>query len=1481
MNVFKIKWTILVLTNIVFYQVCFSNFIGNSSEATCWPESNSLACNNGLALSLNTACEAPIFPDMILEGTYPNYDDFEVVLKINGQTLPSSPVANGNHIGQVIDVKVIEISSGNQCWSSITVQDKIGPQIDCGSTHILTCLNDPDQVNLPLATDACDSNPTIIFVQEQKQLDNCGTSIITRTYRAIDFYGNISGTCDQIIEIGQATPTFPEDVTWTCEQFALFPNIISATSLHECLNNPMLDAEDDFPGKDAFSSWTDGEDLDVPLNPSFDDTFDNPLTDLLPNVLENLSTPIIGDPIFNTLNTPTAETDNQTAVCNLSINYEPAFLTFIDSSQHIHDTIQIVNYPTGPNANTQIEGLEDADILQLTGSGIPNVKGTDCPYNVTYSDEKIEACPGVDKTNTFKILRTWTLLNDCTNEIIQDIQIIKVEDKTPPTIIFQNFDNELVSNQYVNGSNPVCAAEGRLDIPLVFDQCSGINMIRVFTSVGEGLPILDANGNLIGFDIPSPYLERGYHDVTYSASDNCGNVRDTTIQIKVIDGIPPVAICREFTVVSLNNGVTTTLPADNFDVASRDNCGRVYFKIKRLEPCSGYESDEDYFNDRINFCCTDIGDTVDVVVRVYDVNPGAGMVELDTLLPHANECEVHVIIYDNVRPKCIAPADVWTSCDLIPDNLDYSDSTVLNQNFGFPIATDNCEASIRELAPTVVLDNCGVGRITRNFKSDDIHGNTSLGNCRQQIMVQSKIDYEISFPDDYSIDCTAPTPDTLAFAENGCDILAINKEDLEFFATNDGSCRTIFRTFRIVNWCEYDGVSQPTILARQDLNNDGLFDGFFLTSDGNLLYRDGNVSQISTGFYEYTQHIKVFDSHAPDLTAPSNLEFCGGELDEVNCSGMVRLMPEVMEFCTPDAISVRWKLDLFSDGTFDLTGNDSLIGRHPLGVHAVEFNVSDDCGNTSRINFTFEIIDCKAPTPVCHSGLSIDLSGNGIAALWASDFNASSYDYCNPIKFGLNRITDTNGDGFITEDDHVSSPPIFDSIQFTCASSGMLEFVQLWVGEVSSDNQNNWDYCTTWVEIQDNFNNCSGSKSKLSGVIEMENGRTVSKVQMALSGDLTQMMMTTNDGHYQFDNLTLGDDFTVTPMRDDVHNVGISTFDLILVQKHVLNVQLLNSPYKIIAADANLSNSVSTLDVVALRKMVLRVADKFPNGNTAWRFVSKNHIFNNPLNPWQTPFPEAINYNNLTNEVLDADFIAIKVGDVTLDVNPNNINLIEDRKFKGAFTLKAKNQIFKKGEIIEIPITTNEVGEIAGLQFGFYFEKEIFEFIKIEYGLLTKNNFGFNSVTDGFIQTSWINPELSGEAILFTLVLKPKSNGELENHFSISEEKLLAEAYGLEDEYLNVNLEFSNEKVLEFSATPNFPNPFSTETHIEIELPSAAEVQLKIFDTKGKYITQITNTYTKGKSTITIPADVLPANGLFLYQLIWGNQTHVGRMIKF
>jgi hypothetical protein len=99
--------------------------------------------------------------------------------------------------------------------------------------------------------------------------------------------------------------------------------------------------------------------------------------------------------------------------------------------------------------------------------------------------------------------------------------------------------------------------------------------------------------------------------------------------------------------------------------------------------------------------------------------------------------------------------------------------------------------------------------------------------------------------------------------------------------------------------------------------------------------------------------------------------------------------------------------------------------------------------------------------------------------------------------------------------------------------------------------------------------------------------------------------------------------YTLTPTKDDNPLNGVTTYDLVLISKHILGLEPLTTPYKMIAADANRSGSITTFDIVEFRKLILGIYNELPN-NTSWRFVDKAFSFPNPNNPFQSTFPENI-----------------------------------------------------------------------------------------------------------------------------------------------------------------------------------------------------------------------------------------------------------------
>jgi len=127
----------------------------------------------------------------------------------------------------------------------------------------------------------------------------------------------------------------------------------------------------------------------------------------------------------------------------------------------------------------------------------------------------------------------------------------------------------------------------------------------------------------------------------------------------------------------------------------------------------------------------------------------------------------------------------------------------------------------------------------------------------------------------------------------------------------------------------------------------------------------------------------------------------------------------------------------------------------------------------------------------------------------------------------------------------------------------------------------------------------------------------------------------------------------LTPKLDENPLNGVSTFDILLIQRHILGIQALNSPYKMIAADVNNSRSITTLDMIQLRKLILGLDSKFTH-NRAWRFVDATYIFPNPTNPWQGSFPESSSIASWRPNP-STNFVAIKIGDLNSSAKVNDL----------------------------------------------------------------------------------------------------------------------------------------------------------------------------------------------------------------------------------
>lgn len=1077
--------------------------------------------------------------------------------------------------------------------------------------------------------------------------------------------------------------------------------------------------------------------------------------------------------------------------------------------------------------------INTPSILAATGAGIPlDLDGQYCNYSYSHADQIVGACG-----STFEIVRTWIVLDWCTNTVIttnqqgeDNIQLVKVVDVTAPQVGLGPYT--VSANVPGSGSN-FCTSQELLTPPAVSDNCNDWT-IRIFSPIGEALYVNGVDGAQGGY-IPAPGLGVGTHQIIYQVEDECGNLTEIIVPVTVVDDIAPVAICDQITEINLSSDGLAVVNASVFDDGSIDNCCIDYFVVRRLDdPCniSGNTS----FSEYVTFCCEDINDTIPVEFRVYDC------------YGNYNICEVDVIIADKLDPVlATCPGPITIDCGVYQNelaaSLSFGDYAVLDI-FGTPTFFDNCEVLVSQNV-VEALNTCTEGTITRTWTATDSSGNGPV-TCTQVITVKHSSDFVVSFPDDIEATCVNGTLPDFGEPEiffDNCELVGIAFDDMTFYIVPD-ACFKVVRTWSVINWCLFDeyGFDAYAELseyeALEDFDNDGDID--------QQTFRDGtNDGPEADGYIQYDQILKVIDTEAPVFVVQDQ-EVC---ILNTGCNTDVVLpMPTVVDCSDQVTVTITTNLP-----------NGNSFGPYedvPVGVYTATYAVTDHCGNIAYDAITIEVSDCKLPTPVCNS-FFVEIMQTGMIDIVASSFNAGSYDNCP---------------GALT---YSFSSNVADSVlTLTCDMVGP-NFVDIWVTDASG----NQDFCQTYVFLQDNMGVCDPIVS-IAGSVMTETSQPVVDARIEINGGQFSYM-TDQYGEYVSDPLPLGGDYTIKSIKDTLLTNGVTTLDKVLAQKHILGIQLLDSPYKIIAADVNNSGQVTTLDLVYMQKVILLLLPEFPN-NTSWRFVPMEYEFQDPLNPLNEPFPEVMNYNNLNNPMLDVDFIALKVGDVNNTANPALAQSVDDRSFTGTVRLGLQDRYLLVGERVQVPVYVDAT-TLIGMQFTLQIDPTLATMTNCLEGVILSENMNQTRKELGQLLVSYSEPygkTFAAGEILLTLELEARQEGWLSEWIKVSADPLRAEAYTTMIEFHEIELQFNQQPggTDPFVLYQNLPNPFFRETMIGFDLPQADRVQLRVLDLQGQMVWEESRSLSEGYHQWVLEG--LQEAGVYYYQIQTSTHLETRKMIK-
>ena len=409
-----------------------------------------------------------------------------------------------------------------------------------------------------------------------------------------------------------------------------------------------------------------------------------------------------------------------------------------------------------------------------------------------------------------------------------------------------------------------------------------------------------------------------------------------------------------------------------------------------------------------------------------------------------------------------------------PDPQSYFDETAEDW-----VITDNCWAPETEVEYSGSLNECGVGTLTKTVTATDKCGNTAYDT--QTLYVKPRSDFEVIFPEDVVVNCT--DPGSLAadrtgagypeISDDDCELIGVTYSDERYEVTE--GCYKILRTWKLIDWCVYS----PDLHSRYP---DVIVDDRLVASESRCCIHR-NLKDDGDGYMTYLQVIKVVDDEAPVIVCNELEETCILDNNCVAATVRYELLASGTDNCATED-EIKYRYTVLADETTPVTYGQGheLTAELAVGTYGVWLVGKDRCGNEDSCYTTFTIRDCKNPTPYCYHGIAtVVMSPSGEVEVWATDFDAGSYDNC------------TTADKLILSFTEDGETP---SITFTCADipdgrSQEIE-VEIWV----IDESGNKDFCTTTLLLQDNTGNACQDSSPLT-----ESGSGVASPEQKVKGE--------------------------------------------------------------------------------------------------------------------------------------------------------------------------------------------------------------------------------------------------------------------------------------------------------------------------------------------------------------------------------------------
>ncbi len=411
---------------------------------------------------------------------------------------------------------------------------------------------------------------------------------------------------------------------------------------------------------------------------------------------------------------------------------------------------------------------------------------------------------------------------------------------------------------------------------------------------------------------------------------------------------------------------------------------------------------------------------------------------------------------------------------------------------------------------------------------------------------------------------------------------------------------------------------------------------------------------------------------------------------------------------------------------------------------------------------------------------------------------------------------------------------------------------------------------------------------QITGVIHDWQNRPIPDVTISVNEPTIPTQVTGPDGTYDFPRIPANVESCEINLSKNTTAVnGLGVQDIITLQRHLLEYDTLANPYQWLAGDVNLSNSLTSLDLIAIRRVILFIDSDF-DATESWRFVPETHDFIDPLDPWANPVPWNGNCSDLNQAMEELDFVAIKMGDVSGNADPD---LLQAGDTRTTFPFQLNDQKLEAGKEYTITFSQENLKSVIGFACQIEFDPLLISVLAIEKQNHDPAEFMlFDRFDDGSPGT-WTGMAgslnyrtLDNLPEVFSWKIKAKQSGYLSDAVQLSTE--YPAHVLLEDQRRQLlTLEFLGQPSNNDPGQNNFdltvvPNPFRGGTRITLNANPLSKVNLTLTNTLGETIFYQEIKPQNDPHEILLNDDIFKESGLYWLLIQKNGKKIVKKLIK-